>query len=471
MAITGGRFLAPFLEHEGNSVITCIRMLIVCHGPGSASLTSSIYIPLPLCLLAGFSDSLIGTVLGVQYGIMSITAPLYGHLADKRELKCPNYGRAQVLSIGIFFGIIFFSLHGANYIWPSCQYLTSWHWHFAIQCMYACCLGILFPVMDGMTLDFLRNHMGDSKDYGKERLYGAIWWGISNLVFGPLIDRFGFVVAYPCALLLSLVSLAAIFYYARGQALSEMPNPLTVDKGGDSDKISFDADETPVTSETSTNSEGDVKKDASAVSKWFLIHCVVATSYGAAFIFMYFILASGLSVVENMVFLFFEYLGGSNTICGITVAISVMFEVPIFQVAPNLLRKYGAGLLMLAANVAFVIRIVGYTIIPDRHIFWVLIFEPLHGVTYACSQTAAVEYVAERMPRGAEASGQGIINFVRGSGSVIGLCLGGVIQDTFGPRVMYRLFAFTITIGMSIFTLVGCKSQEEHYDPIVEVLV
>jgi MFS family permease len=400
---------------------------------------------------------------------MSITAPLYGHLADKRELKCPNYGRAQLLSTGIIFGIIFFSLHGANYIWPSCEYLNSWHWHFAIQCMYACCLGILFPVIDGMTLAFLRKHMGDSKDYGKERLYGAIWWGIANLVFGPLIDRFGFVVAYPCAMLSSMVSITAILYYAHGQALSEMPD----DKGDDLEETIFDTDETPLTSETSTNSEGegeDEKKDSS-VSDWSLIRSVVSTSYGAAFILMYFMLASGLSVVENMVFLFFEYLGGSNTICGITVALTVMFEVPIFQVAPKLLRKYGAGLLLLAANVAFVMRIVGYTVIPDGHILWVLLLEPLHGVTYACSQTAVVEYVAERMPRGAEASGQGIVNFVRGIGSVIGLCLGGVIQDTLGPRVLYRLFAFTITIGMSIFTLVRCKSQEEHYDTVAEVFV
>jgi MFS family permease len=400
---------------------------------------------------------------------MSITAPLYGHLADKRELKCPNYGRAQLLSTGIIFGIIFFSLHGANYIWPSCEYLNSWHWHFAIQCMYACCLGILFPVIDGMTLAFLRKHMGDSKDYGKERLYGAIWWGIANLVFGPLIDRFGFVVAYPCAMLSSMVSITAILYYAHGQALSEMPD----DKGDDLEETIFDTDETPLTSETSTNSEGegeDEKKDSS-VSDWSLIRSVVSTSYGAAFILMYFMLASGLSVVENMVFLFFEYLGGSNTICGITVALTVMFEVPIFQVAPKLLRKYGAGLLLLTANVAFVMRIVGYTVIPDGHILWVLLLEPLHGVTYACSQTAVVEYVAERMPRGAEASGQGIVNFVRGIGSVIGLCLGGVIQDTLGPRVLYRLFAFTITIGMSIFTLVRCKSQEEHYDTVAEVFV
>ena len=337
--------------------------------------------------------------------------------------------------------------------------------------------------MDGMTLAFLRKHMGgDSKDYGTERLYGAIWWGIANLIFGPLIDRFGFVVVYPCAMVSSVVSIVAIFHYAHGQALSEMPDdPLTIhhhnkgDRTAAHDEAPFlDAEETPLrTSETSTtNSEGDVKRDLS-VPRWSLIHSSVATSYGAAFILMYFILASGLSVVENMVFLFFEYLGGSNTICGITVALTVMFEVPIFHVAPALLRKYGAGWLLLAANVAFVIRIVGYTIIPvDGHIFWVLLLEPLHGVTYACSQTAVVDYVAERMPRGAEASGQGIVNFVRGSGSVIGLCLGGIIQDTLGPRMMYRLFAVTITIGMSIFSLVRCKiSQEEHYDTITEVLV
>lgn len=70
-------------------------------------------------------------------------------------------------------------------------------------------------------------------------------------------------------------------------------------------------------------------------------------------------------LVENLVFLFFEFLGSSNTICGIAVALTVLFEIPIFHVAPTLLRNYGVGWLLLLANAFFVVRVIGYTLIQQ----------------------------------------------------------------------------------------------------------
>jgi hypothetical protein len=46
----------------------------------------------------------------------------------------------------------------------------------------------VIPVVDGMTLDFLQKEQGGSLDYGKERLHGAIGWGVTNMVLGPLIS-------------------------------------------------------------------------------------------------------------------------------------------------------------------------------------------------------------------------------------------------------------------------------------------
>jgi uncharacterized membrane protein len=76
-------------------------------------------------------------------------------------------------------------------------------------------------------------------------------------------------------------------------------------------------------------------------------------------------MTTGFSVVENMVFLLFEFLGGSNTICAITVVLTVLFEIPIFQIAPSLLRNYAVGWMLLLACGTFWIRNVGYTLIPE----------------------------------------------------------------------------------------------------------
>ena len=406
-------------------------------------------------------------------------------------------------------GTLCFGLHGTNYVFPSCEYWNSWHWHWVIQCGYALCFGIVFPVMDGMALEYL-HRQGESKDYGKERLYGAIFWGITNLFFGPLIDQFGFVVAYACAFFACVVSLSSIAYYAQGQANASPPtlldnesfeqNRVTSDP-----KVSENGRKDMATQSTSFGSESDISERSFSLlqsissfqhqsehivlvqdsakthmsvrptptrKQWNLLPLVLGTPYGAAFILTYFILASGLSVVENMVFLFFEFLGGSNTLCGITVALTVMFEIPIFHIAPSLLRQYGVGVLLIAANLAFVVRILGYTLIPKGQLLYILLLEPLHGITYACSQSSAVEFVAQRMPPGAEASGQGLVNLVRGSGSILGLSMGGILQETLGPRTMYRIFALAITLSMTFFSWIRCKDQrEEHYDRIVEVLV
>jgi MFS-type transporter involved in bile tolerance (Atg22 family) len=187
-------------------------------------------------------------------------------------------------------------------------------------------------------------------------------------------------------------------------------------------------------------------------------------------------LATGFLVVEKMVFLFFEFLGGSNAVCAITVALPVMFEIPMFQVAPVLLRKYGVRWLLLVANVALLVCIFGYTLIPQGHTWLVFLLEPLHGVTYAGSQSAAVEYVQRNMPRGSEASGQGIVNLIRGSGAVLGLWLGGLLmQESWGPRVMYRAFATTIAIGTAIFATVRYwdfrKDDKHQYERIEDVAI
>jgi hypothetical protein len=204
-----------------------------------------------------------------------------------------------------------------------------------------------------------------------------------------------------------------------------------------------------------------------------LIRSILGTVYGASFFLSYFLMTTGFSVVENMVFLFFEFLGGSNTICAFTVVLTVVFEVPLFQIAPSLLKRHGVGWLLLLANVAFLIRIVGYTFIPEGSTWIVLLLEPLHGFTYAGSQTAAVEFVNRNMPEGAEASGQGIVNFFRGSGSVLGLWFGGMLQDQFGPRIMYRVLAVGVTIGMSMFATVRstCRQQEEGYRQLAEATI
>jgi MFS family permease len=93
---------------------------------------------------------------------------------------------------------------------------------------------------------------------------------------------------------------------------------------------------------------------------------------------------------------------------------------------------------------------------------YALVVEPMHGITYACSQTAVVDFVAQLMPVGYEATGQGLVYVVRGLGNVCGLLVGGWTQETWGARTLYRGAAVVVSLGSAILALASYLRQRHH---------
>lgn len=154
---------------------------------------------------------------------------------------------------------------------------------------------------------------------------------------------------------------------------------------------------------------------------------------------------------------------------GLTVLLTVSFEIPIFRMAPSLLERYGSGVLLLVGCLCYIVRAVGYSCIPKGRIMYVLAVEPLHGITYGCVQTASVDVAAKSSPKGYEASGQSLMSMVRGFGSCLGLWLGGRAMDHLGPRLMYRVSACVCLFGSCFFAVVMLMhpppEQDRHVVP------
>ncbi len=69
----------------------------------------------------------------------------------------------------------------------------------------------------------------------------------------------------------------------------------------------------------------------------------------------------------------------------------------------------------------------------------VLLFEPLHGVTYACLQMASVAYTARVSPPHLTASAQSVQGSITWAfGPACGALLGGFVMQNYGARVLYR---------------------------------
>eukprot|EP00804_Cyclotella_cryptica_P029631 CCRYP_019054-RA/>CCRYP_019054-RA protein AED:0.16 eAED:0.16 QI:0/0/0/1/1/1/2/0/412 len=363
-AITGGKFISIFLED----------------------------------LSPNFSEGMIGLTLSIQYAVVAVLAGWGGRLADMEEKQSVIWGcgRLKVMCWGVLIGTLAFLGHGLPQMLrldgtlPDSEIISGrkldvvddntifpWNlelaWHITMRVLWAVAFVLTAPAMDGLALVHLEAIDGASQsDFGKERMYGAIWWGLGSLAAGMGIDYCGFGFLY---------GMAVVVYIYLG---------VYRDTTG-----SFSSSALELDDDSFTNSHANVEKIGT--KDLFLMLC--PSCYGSALILFVFTFSIGLAIVDNLAFIFFEWLGSSNSMDGWTVVFTVILELPLFYSSPVLLKRYGPGKLLLLAGTAYVIRVIGYTVIPEGKMWIILILEILHGVSYACSKTGSVEFIARATQR------------------------------------------------------------------------
>jgi MFS family permease len=433
VSVSGGRFLALFLEN-----------------------------------VAHLSGTEIGLILALQQLVMTALAPWVTSLADARERARPGKGRAHVVAGGIVLGTAAFLLHA----------LVSHTWmHMALQVVYAAAGCLIWPVLDGITIGHLSSDGNDNDDgndggrqdeYGRERLFGAVSWAITNLGLSYALDLVGFRIMYPLTALAALGVLASLWAFVRLQKpksaraaprftkrSSDVIHPDGPEEDSSVDPQSRDVSRIQSLPTPSASNDSRPTQQGQRAPLWRMFVAIMGSKTSCAFVFCVFCLAIGQILVDSLVFLLFEELGSSYTTMGWTVVLTILFEVPIFAAAPFLLELLGTSILLLLASVCYVVRVLAYSAIPEGRVLYALLVEPLHGVTYACSQTAAVDFFARNVraassTSGSEAAAQGILQVVKGAGSVLGLALGGLATDTVGPRAMYRASAGIVALGSTV---------------------
>ncbi len=374
--------------------------------------------------------------------------------------------------------------------------------HIIARILFSICSAVVHPILDGISLAYLKetNANKEQGDYGKERLFGAVSWAIASILVGPALDRYGYLDTFFWASSSSsIICLFVIYLYMRSQAstqsctadsgsmnihrqieivashddeeetdVADINQNKAIDSSREIEMKDFNAnhmssmnDETSkVTQSDHDNGDDNDGGDGSLRILKSMFHTVA----GVGFIISTVSLSMGTSIVENLIFLFFQELGASSAICGASVVVTVIFEVPIFQYSGQILEKLGAEALQKIACFAYVIRVVGYTFIPQDHVALILLFEPLHGVTYACSKTSSVEFASKLSPSGFESTGQGVMTLLQGMGVIFGLSMGGWIEDTFSAVTLYRSYAVVVGVGLVIFHIATYLDSSRQKD-------
>ena len=260
--------------------------------------------------------------------------------------------------------------------------------------------------------------------FGALRLWGAVSWGVAHPLLGYLLDvEHGHV-----EVLFIGNALAAILFVACFSLLLRS-------KWADEDVHAFEVEARPKASVL-----GVVKILCARLDMISWLLCAAA-------------IGMGMQHVMQFLFLYMKRrFQATDSLLGLSVTLTVVLEVPIYAFSERLVAQLGPTLLIAIAMGSFVLRVFGYTVVPSAG--WMLLLEPLHGVTFSCFTLASVHYLNEYVPMHMISTAQGFMSFVNAAGSASGAILGGWVMDkTNGGVMLFRLDGVIMSIVLAFFLL------------------
>lgn len=311
--------------------------------------------------------------------------------------------------------------------------------------MYCCVITIMYTVARGNDYGQLKGiamrtleRFNRPAAFGALRLWGAVSWGIAHPVLGYLLD----VEHGQLKLLFVGNAVAALLAVA---CFSLLLRSKWTDEQAEMEPLQSHAAQTEPTPKASVLEVMKIICSRFDMIAWLLC---AATQ------------AMGMQHVMQFLFLYMEKrFHSTDILMGFSVTVTVLFEVPIFAFSERLTPKLGPTVLIAIAIGSFVVRVFGYTIVPSAA--WMLLLEPLHGVTFSCFTLATVHYLNEHVPMHMISTAQGFMSSVTAAGSAIGAILGGWVMDKpNGGVILFRADSVIMSTVLALFLLSQWKCRK-----------
>jgi PPP family 3-phenylpropionic acid transporter len=343
----------------------------------------------------GLDEAQIGQLSALS-GLLTIAAaPLWGVLADALRL------RRVLLPLAVLGTVLPVLLIGQTAA------------PLAITALVAALALFSSPVSalsDSATLALLGER---SSRYGAQRVWGAVGWMLSTLVFGWLIGRSGLWLAFPAyAALGALAALAAWLLPS-----SDLP-------------------------------QVDLRPALAAIvrnRRWgFFLGSVLLIGFSN-------------TATHAFLSLYLQDLGADDGQIGLAISVGSLSELPVMAFAPLVLRRWGARPLMVLAGALYAVRIVLLALAPTFG--WALAAQLLHGPCFAALWTGGVEEARRLAPRGLEATAQSLFSTMFfGIATAIASTVGGLLYRDYGYTALFAFCAAAALLG-TCGLLFGLRGQ------------
>lgn len=360
--------------------------------------------------LHGLNSQQIGLIEGLMPSVRTVVQPLWGVLADEFQCRKSIYlftniaGTMMVLMLAL-----------------PCVYSSFYR---IILVSLSTMLFASSGILDAYTLDLLGNE--NKLRYGRYRMWASISWGIGAVIMGYITDHYGFEPNFIIYATLGAMSAALVAW--------RIPNHVVETPGQDRDSGKL------------------VDLVNLAVRPRVLVFMLENVVIGA-----------GIGTVERLLFLYLvNDLGASTLLCGLTVGVNVLIEVPIFWYAQSIMAAIGHDGMFVISMVCFIVRVLGYTLLTPATRWLVLPLESMHGITFACFWVATTDVAKGliREVRGWNTTIPTVVQTLYGAlGTGIGSIGGGWAMQHYGSRDMYRGMAgiMFLTLLIHILGSIVCR--------------
>ncbi|KAF0688296.1 Aste57867_20074 [Aphanomyces stellatus] len=345
---------------------------------------STIVVFLPVYYSAYFDKLQIGVLSTIPCFSALIAPPLWGAIADVIQKQRAVHVFCIVTGAVLMFAI---------------QYTSA---SFSLTCLVVFLANFQTnptgSLLDQAVMALIERVGGE---YGKQRLFGAVGWGIGAFFTGVVVNAYGIAWAFYLHLVFVVPSVFILHFIPPPQ-----PHAAAA-----------------VTSSTISFADG-IRRVFQKPDVLLLLVVVL-------------LLGILLGAMGSFLGLYLYELSDNNTtLVGTAIWVETISELPAFFYADTIVKRFGIVRVLFLSIVGCGVRISYYAVMTNA--WTVLPFELLHGVTFAFAWAAFTNYIYESAAPGTQGTMMGLLNAIcNGLGRGAGSLLGGYLYQTYGARAMW----------------------------------
>ena len=296
-------------------------------------------------------------------------------------------------------------------------------------------------MIDAITMQIIH----DEKDYGKQRLWASIAWGLGSFLTGFLVEKTGnpLYIIYVYLFFISLFMISSAFI---DLSVSSSPAVITAaddhNEDGIEDDIEIVGEDTRLLHDQEEEPNDKLEKCKSLFDVDVLL-----------FLFSFNLIGMTFSILGSYLFIYFK-----NTWFASPTIPSILWELPIFYYSSFFLQWLGPDVMTVLSLFLLLLRLTLYIVLPNVLPLpsgWngiILLLESLHGACFALSWAAGMDHIQKIAPPNRKAAWIGIFcSIYNNLGGIVGNLVGGIVYERYGYIYLWSGCILIILVALVFY--------------------